>query len=82
MMSKNVFTLAILTNMIFIVGSISNDTNQQCSARCEDICDPCSAPNTCGDEEIDCGVEETTPTFRSLCSIERRICVAKNCTCK
>ena len=82
MMFKNVLTAAILTNIVFVVGAISNTTNQQCFDRCDDICDPCGPPNTCSNDEIDCGLEETTPTFRSLCSLDMRICVAKDCTCK
>ena len=82
MMFKNVLTAAILTNIAFVVGAISDATNKQCFDRCDDICDPCGPPNTCSDDEIDCGLEQTTPTFRTLCSFERRTCVAKNCTCK
>ncbi len=81
-MFKNVFIVAILTNTVFIAGEISDITSEQCFDRCGDICDPCAPPNTCSDDELDCGVEETTPTFRSLCTIEKRICVANNCTCK
>ena len=80
-MFKNVYTLAILTHLVYIVGATTNAT-QQCNDNCGIVCGSCQTSISCKEEEIDCGLDDPDPTFASLCSLPERICVAKNCTCK
>ena len=83
-MFKNVYTLAILTHLACIVGGVFflNNTTQQCNEHCNNLCDSCPILTTCDDDEIDCGLDDPDPHFGSLCSLAKRICVGKNCTCK
>ena len=81
-MFKNVCTAAILTHILILAEVVASKDLQQCNARCMDICESCEAQDGCNDEEMDCGIEDTSPTFHRSCSLDKRICVAKNCSCK
>ena len=78
-MFKNVSTLAILTHIVYIVGATNNATEPTCNYQCRIICEAC---HTCADDELDCGLDDSDPTFGHVCSLTKSICVAKNCTCK
>ena len=81
-MFKNVCSAAILTHILILAGGVASKDLQQCNDRCVDICEPCEAEDGCTDEEMDCGIEDASPTFQRSCSLDKRICVAKNCSCK
>ena len=67
-MFKNVCTAAILTHILIIADCVASKDLQQCNDRCMDICEPCETEDGCTDEEMDCGIEDASPTFQRSCS--------------